>query len=169
MAELKPLQYKSGDMSDYVDRYAALLDRLESMDSKVPPELAIILFIHSMNGKYEATIAALRTLGDEKLNWEYVNTRLIEEDDTNSYKGGTSTSNNNATVLATLKSVSTTVCSQGDRPGHEKANYLWNPDNPKNKLESLEIARFFGLSSDFFPYDYQLGHTFPAYIPRIPH
>jgi gag-polypeptide of LTR copia-type len=28
MAELQSLRYKSGDMSDYVDRYAALLDRL---------------------------------------------------------------------------------------------------------------------------------------------
>ena len=62
MAELQALRYKSSDMSDYVDRYAAILDRLESMDSKVPPELAIIMFMHSMNGKYEATIAALRTL-----------------------------------------------------------------------------------------------------------
>jgi hypothetical protein len=44
------------------------------------------------------------------------------------------TANNNANVLATLKSVSTTVCSQCGRPGHEKANCLWNPDNPKNKL-----------------------------------
>jgi gag-polypeptide of LTR copia-type len=66
MAELQALRYKSGDMSDYLDRYAALLDRLEPMDSKVPPELAIIMFMHSMKGKYDTTIAALRTLGDEK-------------------------------------------------------------------------------------------------------
>jgi gag-polypeptide of LTR copia-type len=109
MAELQSPRYKSGDMSDFVDRYAALLDLLESMDSKVPPELAIIMFMHSMNGKYEATIAALRTLGDEKLTWEDVTTRLIEEYNTNAYKGGTSTSQNNATALATLKSSSTTV------------------------------------------------------------
>jgi hypothetical protein len=74
------------------------------------------------------------TLGDEKLTWEDVTTRLIEEYNTNAYKGGTSTANNNATVLATLKSVSTTVRSQCDRPGHEKANCWWNPDNPRNKL-----------------------------------
>jgi hypothetical protein len=134
MAELKSLRYKSGDMSDYVDRYAALLDRLESMDSKIQPELAIIKFMHSMNGKYEANVAALRTLGDEKLTWEDVTTRLIEEYNTNAYKGGTSASNNNSTALATLKSSSTTVCSQCDRPGHEKVNCWGNPDNPKNKL-----------------------------------
>jgi hypothetical protein len=92
------------------------------------------MFMHSMNGKYEATIAALRTLGDEQLTWEDVTTRLIEEYNTNAYKGGTSTSYNNATTLATLKSSSTTVCSQCDRPGHEKVNCRWNPDNPKNKI-----------------------------------
>jgi gag-polypeptide of LTR copia-type len=73
-------------MSDYVDRYAALLDRLESMASKVPHELAIIMCMYSINGKYEATIAALRTLGDEKLTWEDVTTRLIEEYSTNTHK-----------------------------------------------------------------------------------
>jgi gag-polypeptide of LTR copia-type len=133
MAELQALRYKSGDMSDYVDRYAASLDRLESMDSKVPPELEIIMFMHSMNRKYEATIAALRTLGDEELTWEDVTTRLLEEYNTNTHKGSTSTGNN-ATALATLKSSSTTICSQCGRPGHENAHCLWNTKNPKNKL-----------------------------------
>ena len=133
MAELQALRYKSSDMSDYVDRYAAILDRLESMDSKVPPELAIIMFMHSMNGKYEATIAALRTLGDEKLTWEDVTTRLIEEYNTNTHKGSASTGNN-ATALATLKSSPTLICSQCGKPGHESANCWWNPNNPRNKL-----------------------------------
>jgi hypothetical protein len=111
----------------------ALLNRLESMDSKVPPELAITMFMHSMNGKYEATISALRTLGDEMLMWEDVFTRLIEKDN-KCLQSGTSTNNNNATVLATLKSSSTTVCSQCDRPGHEKFNCWWNPDTPRANL-----------------------------------
>jgi gag-polypeptide of LTR copia-type len=120
MAELQALRYKSGDMSDYVDRYAALLDRLESVDSKVPHELAIIMFMHSMNGKYEAYIAAIRTLGDDKLTWEDVTTRLIEYN-TNTHKVSTSTGNN-ATALATLKSSPTIICSQCGRPGHENAH-----------------------------------------------
>jgi gag-polypeptide of LTR copia-type len=117
MAELQALRYKPSDMSDYVDRYAALLDRLESKDSKLPTELAIIMFMHSVNGKYEATIAALRTLGDEKLTWEDVTTHFIEENNTNTHKGSTSTGNN-ATALATLKSSSTTICRQCGRLGH---------------------------------------------------
>jgi hypothetical protein len=65
--------------------------------------LQIIMFMHSMNGKYETTIAALRTLGDEKLTWEDVTTRLIEKQNINTHRGSTSTGNN-ATALATLKS-----------------------------------------------------------------
>jgi hypothetical protein len=66
MAELQTLRYKSGDKAQYVEQYTALLYRLEAMDAKVPSELAVIMFLHSMNSKYEATIAALRTLGNDK-------------------------------------------------------------------------------------------------------
>jgi hypothetical protein len=72
MSELQSLRYKSGDMGEYIDRYTGLLDRLESMAAKVPEELAIIMFLHSMNGKFEAIIAAIRTMGDEKLTWDDV-------------------------------------------------------------------------------------------------
>jgi hypothetical protein len=43
-----------------------------------------------INGKYEATFAALRTLGDEKLTCKDVTTRLIEEYNTNTHKEITS-------------------------------------------------------------------------------
>jgi hypothetical protein len=52
-------------MAEHVDKYTALLDKLVAMDAKGPSELAVIMFLHSMNGKYEATIAALRPLGDD--------------------------------------------------------------------------------------------------------
>jgi hypothetical protein len=54
MSELQSLRYKSVYMGEYIDRYAGLLDRLESMPAKVPEELAIIMFFHSINGKFEA-------------------------------------------------------------------------------------------------------------------
>jgi gag-polypeptide of LTR copia-type len=60
IAELHNMRYKNGDMGEYVDKYTALLDRLEGMNSKVSTELAIIMFLHSMNGKFEATIAAAK-------------------------------------------------------------------------------------------------------------
>jgi hypothetical protein len=49
MAELRTLRCKSGDMAEYVDNYTAMLDRLEAMDAKVPSELAVIMFLRSMN------------------------------------------------------------------------------------------------------------------------
>ena len=47
-AELHNFRYKNGDMGENVDRYAALLDLLEAMDAKIPTELAIIMFLHSV-------------------------------------------------------------------------------------------------------------------------
>jgi hypothetical protein len=60
IAELHNIHYKNGDMGEYVDKYTALLDRLDAMNSKVSTELAIMMFLHSMNGKFEAKIAALK-------------------------------------------------------------------------------------------------------------
>jgi gag-polypeptide of LTR copia-type len=49
IAELHNMRYKNGDIGEYVDKYTALLDRLEGMNSKVSTESAIIMFLHSMN------------------------------------------------------------------------------------------------------------------------
>jgi hypothetical protein len=48
LAELHNLRYKSGDMGEYFDNYAALLERLTAMAAEVPQELAIIMFLNSM-------------------------------------------------------------------------------------------------------------------------
>jgi hypothetical protein len=131
MAELQAMRYKTGDMAEYVDKYAALLDRLEAMNAKVPSDLAIIMFLHSMDGKFEGTITALRTLGDDKLTWDDVTARLIEEFNT-SVKG--QSSGGNATALVTSASKKAAVCTRCGKTGHEVASCWWNPDNPRNKL-----------------------------------
>jgi hypothetical protein len=133
MAELQTLRYKSGDMAEYVDKYTALLDRLDAMSARVPSKLAVITFLHSMNGKYEATIAALRTLGDDELNWDDVTARLIEQYSAHSTKLSTS-STNNAFALVTQANRSNTVCTHCGKPGHEKGACWWNPNNPGKKL-----------------------------------
>jgi gag-polypeptide of LTR copia-type len=79
LAELHNLRDKSGDMGEYVDKYAALLERLTAMAAEIPQELATIMFLNSMQAKFEATVAALRTMGDEKLTWNDVTARMIEE------------------------------------------------------------------------------------------
>jgi hypothetical protein len=67
LAKLHNLRYKSRDMGEYVDQYAALLERPTAMAAEIPQELAIIMFLNSMHRKFEATVAALRTMGDAKL------------------------------------------------------------------------------------------------------
>jgi gag-polypeptide of LTR copia-type len=80
MSELNDMSYaRNADMSEYVDNYTSLLDRLETMDAKVPQPLAVIMFLSSMRGQFEAPVAALRTLGDDDLSWDDVTSRLIEE------------------------------------------------------------------------------------------
>ena len=75
--QLMNLKFTGGDMGEYVDTYSTSLDRLESMKGKIPDELAVAMFLYSMNGKFESTVAALRQM--EVLSWDDVSTRLIEE------------------------------------------------------------------------------------------
>jgi gag-polypeptide of LTR copia-type len=62
--ELQNISYaRNADMAEFVDSYTSFLDRLEAMEAKVPEPLAVIMFLHSMRGQLEATVAALRTMG----------------------------------------------------------------------------------------------------------
>jgi gag-polypeptide of LTR copia-type len=46
MSELNDMSYaRNADMSEYVDNYTSLLDRLQTMDAKVPQPLAVIMFL----------------------------------------------------------------------------------------------------------------------------
>ena len=79
MSELHNMSYvRNADMAEFVDSYTSLLDRLEAMEAKVPEPLAVIMFLHSMRGQFEATVAALRTMGDDELSWDDVTSRFIE-------------------------------------------------------------------------------------------
>ena len=130
MSELQSLRYKSGDMGEYIDRYTGLHDRLESMAAKVPEELAIIMFLHSMNGKFEAIIAAIRTMGDEKLTWDDVTARLLEEANSSTPRHVSG----HQSALTTFAGPSRETCSQCSRSGHTADSCWWNPNNPQNKL-----------------------------------
>jgi gag-polypeptide of LTR copia-type len=136
VAELHNMRYRNGDMGEYVDKYTALLDRLEGMNSKVSTELAIIMFLHSMNGKFEATIAALKTMSDESLTWDSITAKMIGE-------AGTTlkqpiTSNHTALVTNTIQPPTCLTCSS---PGHKSDTCWWNPENPKNKLRNKSLDK----------------------------
>jgi gag-polypeptide of LTR copia-type len=139
MSDLQSLHYKYGDTGEYIDRYAGILDRLESMSAKIADELAVIMFLHSMGGKFETTIAALHTMGDQVLAWEDVTARLIEETNTSVYRH--SPGNQIALVSSPPKSTETCsqcskLCSQCSKPGHSAGRCWWNPKNSNNKISN---------------------------------
>lgn len=132
LSELHALKYKGGDMPDYVDRYASLLDRLEAMSAQVPDELAIIMFMHSMNGWFHATIAALRTMSESSLKWDTVTARLIEEYHNNPRRGASS--GHGASALVVHAPRAGTECTHCKRQGHTADRCWTNPANPNNRL-----------------------------------
>jgi hypothetical protein len=100
------------------------------MAAKIPEELAIFMFLHSMNGKFETIIAALRTMGDEKLTWDDVTARLLEEacSSTPRHVSG------HQSALTTFAGTTRETCSQCSRSGHTSDTCWCNPNNPQNKL-----------------------------------
>jgi gag-polypeptide of LTR copia-type len=131
IAELHNLRYKYGDMGGYLDIYAALPDRLKAMNAKIPTELAIIMFLHSMNGNFEATIAALKTMSDDSLTWNDVTASMIEESSSHSR-----TSSTTPQAALILGSTLPTSCSSCGKHGHESDTCWWNPNNPKNRFRN---------------------------------
>jgi hypothetical protein len=67
-------------MVEYVDTYTSLLNRLEAMNAPIPGALAVIMFLSSLQGHFEATVASIRSLSDDDLTWDDVTSRLIEEE-----------------------------------------------------------------------------------------
>jgi hypothetical protein len=68
MWQLNGLSYqRDKDMGDYVDSFASILDRLECMGAKIDEDLSVVMLLSSMNGSFESTVEAIKTLGDEKL------------------------------------------------------------------------------------------------------
>jgi hypothetical protein len=122
---------RNADVSEYVDNYNCLLDRVETMDAKVPRPLAVIMFLSSMRGQFEATVAALRTMGDDDISWDDVTSRLIEESSSAVSRPRRDTAF--ATVQARV------VWDFCGRPGHEEDRCWTNPANPKNRLGSQQF------------------------------
>ena len=141
--QLMNLKYKGGDMGDYVDTYSAILDRLESMDGKLPDELAVVLFLFSMDGRFDNTIAAIRQK-DTFITWDDVTTRLIEEYrryKTSTRPGGAFTANETyETSRKDIKTYPPCETCKRNHPGGKK-NCWWNPDNPNNRLKGASNTK----------------------------
>jgi gag-polypeptide of LTR copia-type len=79
MWQLNDLSYQRGkDMGYFRNSFACILDRLKCMGAKIDYDLPVVMLLSSMNGNFESTVDAIMTLGDEKLTWDDVCSRLIE-------------------------------------------------------------------------------------------
>jgi hypothetical protein len=117
---------RNADMAEYVDSYTSLLDRLEAMEAKVREPLAGTMFLHSMRGQFETTVAALRTMGDDELRLDDVTSRLIEE-----AASAASRPRRDASFAGMQTRVVSDFCGH---PGHQEDKCLTNPANPNNRL-----------------------------------
>ena len=69
------------DMSDYVDSFESIFERLDGMEAAVSEDMQVAILLASLtsNKEYDNTVAALKTLSRENLTWDAVTSRLIEE------------------------------------------------------------------------------------------
>jgi gag-polypeptide of LTR copia-type len=110
MWQLNGLSYQRGkDMGDFVDSFSSILDRLECMGAKIDKDLSVVMLLSRMNGSFESTVEAIKTLGDEKLTWDDVCSILIEV---------TKTSQNKRREVA-LTGREIITCDFCDKRGHE--------------------------------------------------
>jgi hypothetical protein len=79
---------------------------------------------------FESTVEAIKTLGDEKLTWDYVCSRLIEVAKTSQ--------NKRRHVALTGREIIT--CDFCDKRGHEAGRCWKNLDNPRNRRDSPSDA-----------------------------
>jgi gag-polypeptide of LTR copia-type len=100
------------------------------MGAKIDEDLSVVILLGSMNGHFESIIEAIKTLGDEKLTWDNVCSRLIEVAKTSQ--------NKRRDVTLTGREVMT--CEVCDKRGHDASRCRKNPDNPNNRLDSSSDA-----------------------------
>ena len=82
MSELISLRHTSlrRNLESHIDEMAALLEQLESMNTKMPHELAIAFLISSIDVTERAPVTEeIKTLAGRNATWESVTARTIEE------------------------------------------------------------------------------------------
>jgi gag-polypeptide of LTR copia-type len=131
MWQLNGLSYQRGkDKEDFADSFASIVDRLECMGANFDEDLSMVMLLNSMNGTFEFTVEEMMTLGDEKLTWDDVCSRLIEVSKTSQ--------NKRRDVALTGREMIT--CEFCDKREHEAGRRWKNPDNLYNRLDSSSDA-----------------------------
>jgi hypothetical protein len=100
------------------------------MGAMIDEGLSVVMLLSSMNGNFKSTVEAIKTLGDEKLTWDDVCSRLIEVAKTSQ--------NKRRDVALTRREIFT--CDFCDKRGHEAGRCWKNPDNRHNRLDSSSDA-----------------------------
>jgi hypothetical protein len=116
---------RNKDMGEYVDTYTSLPNRLAAMNAPIPDALAVIMFLSSLQGHFEATVAAICSISDDNLTWDDITSRLIEE---------ASSPRSRTRQDSALAVHSRPICSFCGRQGHEEIRCFTNPSNPNNRL-----------------------------------
>jgi hypothetical protein len=98
-----------------------------AMNAPMPDALAVIMFLSSLQGHFEATVAAIRFISDHNLTWDDVFSRLIEE---------ASSPRSRTRQDSALAVHSRPICSFCGLQGHEANCFFTNPSNLENRLGS---------------------------------
>lgn len=144
MTELISMRYVNlkKDIGTHIDQMAAVLEQLESMETKLPDELAIALLVSSIDvPELSPVTAAIKTLSDDKAKWEDVTARLIEEQQSIRMK-----TPKHERLNAGLED----QCHICHKRNHNTANCFLNPKNPKNRL-NLPKSRDYAEKKDGNP------------------
>jgi gag-polypeptide of LTR copia-type len=109
---------KARTWGNFVDSFAPILDRLECTGAKIDKDRSVVMLLGSMNGHFESTVEAIKTLGDERFTWDDVYSRVIEV-------AKTSQNKRRNVALAGQEMITCDFC--GKR-GHEASRCWKNPD-----------------------------------------
>ena len=81
--KLNRLRYRDQEMSDFVDSFEEIFNRLEGMGSPFPERMQVAMLLSAFGDKskssYGPVVAAIQTAGGEHLNREDVTARLLQE------------------------------------------------------------------------------------------
>ena len=82
LTTLMNTRYESGeDIRDYIAKFETMFNRLEIMGSHIDEAMQVaILLVSLLNDEtLSSTVAAIKTMDEEKATWDYVTSRLMEE------------------------------------------------------------------------------------------
>lgn len=79
---LSKLTYQGQAMSDFIDTFEEIFNRLTGMESGIHEDMQIAMFLASFGDKFQSSygqvIASLQTMSDD-LTWETVTSRMLQE------------------------------------------------------------------------------------------